>query len=104
MAVLVFGLLAVSSLQGSAIRGNLMALDRTEAVSWAQTQMEALMALPYANVLSGGPTVQGNYTITWNVADDNPVTNCKLITVTVAYSEKGVARRPVVLRCVKPDV
>jgi len=104
VAVLVFGLLAVSSLQGSAIRGNLMALDRTEAVSWAQTQMEALMALPYANVLSGGPTVQGNYTITWNVADDNPVTNCKLITVTVAYSEKGVARRPVVLRCVKPDV
>ena len=44
VAVLSFGLLAVSSLQGSAIRGNLMALDRTEAVAWAQNQMEALMA------------------------------------------------------------
>ncbi len=104
VAVLSFGLLAVSSLQGSAIRGNLMASDRTEAVAWAQTQMESLMALPYANVASGGPTVQGNYTITWNVANNNPIANCKLITVTVNYQEKGVARRPVVLTCVKPNV
>ena len=104
VAVLAFGLLAVSSMQGSAIRGNLMALDRTEAVAWAQTQMESLMALPYANVVSGGPTVQGNYTITWNVIPGNPIPNCKLVTVTVNYSEKGIARRPVVLTCIKPDV
>jgi type IV pilus assembly protein PilV len=104
VAVLSFGLLAVSSLQGSAIRGNLMALDRTEAVAWAQTQMESLMALPYANVVSGGPTVQGNYTITWNITNNNPIANCKLVTVTVNYSEKGIARRPVVLTCVKPNV
>ena len=104
VAVLSFGLLAVSSLQGSAIRGNLMALDRTEAVAWAQTQMEGLMALPYANVVSGGPPVQDNYTITWNVITGNPALNCKLVTVTVNYSEKGIARRPVVLTCVKPSV
>ena len=104
VAVLAFGLLAVSSLQGSAIRGNLMALDRTEAVAWAQNQMEALMALPFNDVVTGGPTVQGIYTITWNVTPNNPINNCRLITVTVNYSEKGIARRPVVLTCVKPNV
>lgn len=100
VAVLAFGLLAVSSMQGSAIRGNLMALDRTEAVAWAQTQMESLMALPFANVVSGA-TVQGNYNISWQV---DPYGNAKLITVTVNYLEKGIARRPVVLTCVKPNV
>ena len=104
VAVLAFGLLAVSSLQGSATRGNLMAFNRTEALTLAQTQMETLMALPYASVASGGPTVQGNYTITWNVIPGNPIPNCKLVTVTVGYSEKGIARRPVVLTCVKPNV
>jgi prepilin-type N-terminal cleavage/methylation domain-containing protein len=107
VAVLAFGLLAVSSLQGSAIRGNLMALDRTDAVARAQTQMESLMALPYANVAPGGPIVQGNYTITWNVIAYNPpftVGNAKRITVTVNYSEKGIARRPVVLTCIKPNL
>ena len=103
VAVLSFGLLAVSSLQGSAIRGNLMALDRTEAVAWAQNQMESLMALPYVNVVPGA-TVQGNYNITWTVIPGNPALNCKLVTVTVGYSEKGIARRPVVLTCVKPSV
>lgn len=103
VAVLSFGLLAVSSLQGSAIRGNLMALDRTEAVAWAQNQVESLMALPYANVVSGA-TVQGNYTITWLVFDNDPIQNCKRVRVTVNYSEKGIARRPVVLTCVKPSV
>jgi len=103
VAVLAFGLLAVSSMQGSAIRGNLMALDRTEAVAWAQNQMEALMALPFNDVVTGGPTVQGNYPITWNVIPGSPAT-CKLVTVTVNYSEKGIARRPVVLTCIKPNV
>jgi prepilin-type N-terminal cleavage/methylation domain-containing protein len=97
VAVLAFGLLAVSSLQGSAIRGNLMALDRTEAVAWAQTQMESLMALPYNDVVSGGPTVQGIYTINWNVINNDPIFNCKRITVTVTYQEKKFAAWPVVL-------
>lgn len=103
VVVLAFGLLAVSSLQGSATRGNLMAFNRTEALTWAQTQMESLMALPYSDVSSGGPTDQGNYTISWNV-DGSAISNCKVITVTVGYSEKGIARRPVVLTCVKPSV
>lgn len=100
IAVLAFGLLAVSSMQGTAIRGNLMAIDRTEAVTWAQNTMEELMALPYAQVASGG-TVQGNYNITWNVVNNSPIQDCKLITVTVNYQERGIARRAVQLVNIK---
>ena len=105
VAVLAFGILAVSSLQGSAIRGNLMALDRTEAVAWAQAQMESLMALPFGDVVTGGPTARGIYNISWQVVNYVlPGGNAKRITVTVNYSEKGIARRPVVLRCIKPNL
>jgi len=109
VAVLAFGLLAVSSLQGSAIRENLMALHRTEAVAHAQTQMESLMARPYDDVDStGSPIVRQllkgiEYTITWNVTNDDPITNCKRILVTVSYEEKGI-QGIVVLTSVKPNV
>jgi type IV pilus assembly protein PilV len=102
LAILAFGLLAVSSLQVSAIRGNLMARERTEAVTWAQMQMESLMALQYQDIEDGGPAVQDNYTMTWDV-DDTAINNCKVITVTVTYSEKGIARK-VDLKSVKPSV
>lgn len=104
VAVLAFGILAVSSLQGSAMNGNLISIHRTEAVTWAQTQMETLLALPFNNVVSGGPTVQGSYSITWSVTDNNPVNGCKLITVTVNYQERGIARRAAQLTCVKSSV
>jgi prepilin-type N-terminal cleavage/methylation domain-containing protein len=115
VAVLAFGLLAVSSLQGSATRGNLMAFDRTEALTWAQSTMESLMALPYGDTdLADGnhtdpgtnidPAAPAEYTIKWDVDEPGPVANTKTITVRVQYSEKGIARRPVVLTCVKPNV
>ncbi|MBW2079018.1 MAG: prepilin-type N-terminal cleavage/methylation domain-containing protein [Deltaproteobacteria bacterium] len=104
VAVFAFGILAVSALQGSAMNGNLIAIHRTEAVNWAQIQMETLLALPYNDVVSGGPTVQGNYTITWSVTNNSPINNCKLITVTVNYQEKGIARRAAQLTCVKSSV
>ena len=102
IAILAFGLLAGAKMQGSAIQGNFFAGGKTEAVTWAQDRMETLMALPYANVVSGGIT-QGNYDISWNVDDGNPITGCKLITVTVTPRIKGVGQ-PVKLTCVKPQV
>jgi len=102
IAILAFGLLAVAKMQGSAIQGNFFAGGKTEAVTWAQDRMETLMALPYANVVSGGIT-QGNYDISWNVDDGNPITGCKLITVTVTPRIKGVGQ-PIQLTCVKPQL
>ncbi|MBN1227963.1 MAG: prepilin-type N-terminal cleavage/methylation domain-containing protein [Deltaproteobacteria bacterium] len=104
VAVLAFGLLAVSSLQGSAARGNLMAFNRTEAVTRAQTHMEELLALTY-NVLNAGVTpqvIEGNYTIDRVVA--NGPSDTLQITVTVTYQEKKFQAWPVVLICIKPNV
>ncbi len=104
ITILAFGLLAVASMQTGAIQGNLFASGKTEAVTWAQDRMERLIALPYAQVVSGGPTVQGNYTITWNVWPDNPILGCKLIKVWVDYQERGVQRKKIELTCIKPQV
>lgn len=103
ITILAFGLLAVASMQTGAIQGNFFASGKTEAVTWAQDRMESLLALPYAQVVSGGPTVQGNYNITWNVADNSPIDKCKLITVTVTPQIKGVGKQ-VQLTCIKPQV
>jgi len=103
IAILAFGLLAVAKMQGSAIQGNFFAGGKTEAVTWAQDRMETLMALPYASVVPGGPVTQGNYDISWNVDDGNPITGCKLITVTVTPRIKGVGQ-PIQLTCVKPQL
>lgn len=105
VAVLAFGILAVSSLQGSAMNGNLISIHRTEAVTWAQTQMETLLALTYNQLLAGvtPQVIQGNYTINRAVAN-GPVPNTLQITVTVTYQERGIARRAAELICVKSSV
>jgi prepilin-type N-terminal cleavage/methylation domain-containing protein len=104
VAVSAFGLLAVSSLQGSATRGNLMAFNRTEAVARAQTHMESLLALTYAQLDAGvtPQVIEGNYTID-RVVGPGPSNTLK-ITVTVTYQEKKFQASPVILTCVKPSV
>jgi type IV pilus modification protein PilV len=106
--LLAFGLLAVSSMQGVAINGNLIALDRTDAVAWAQDTMDRLLALPITDAdLSAGNHVDAapptGYIITWDVGN-NPVGSSVTITVTVAYRERGIARRPVRLIGVRTRV
>lgn len=99
VAILAYGLLAVASMQTTAIRGNYTASRLTEASTWAQDKLEKLMPLPYASAdlaSAGNPHEEGNppagYTITWNVTDNNPVTDTKLITVTVTWQDKGVTK------------
>lgn len=40
----------------------------------------------------GGPVVQGDYTIFWNVADNYPINNCKTIRVLVRRNDKGIMK------------
>jgi type IV pilus assembly protein PilV len=47
ISVFTVGLLAVASMQVSAIRGNTLAGGVTEATSWLSDQMEKLMVLPF---------------------------------------------------------
>lgn len=91
MAISIFavGMLAVASMQASGIRVNSIANHITTRATWAQDRIETLMALPSGDTLlavAGNThqvTTPDNYTVSWVVADNNPVNNAKLITVTV---------------------
>ena len=88
MAIFVIGYLAVGSMQMLAIKGNSSARKTTEAATLAADQMETLIVLPYENIDSGGPVIQGAYTVDWQVAD-GPLPNTKSITVTVSWQHRG---------------
>jgi len=117
VSILTFGLLAVASMQLTAIHGNYNASDITEGTTVAQDRLEELMGLTYghsdlSDPVGGGatdhpdpptPTAAVGYTINYTVESDVPVTNSKLITITVQWQDKGVQKRTV-LTCIKPQV
>jgi len=89
ISILAVGMLAIASMQTSGLKVNSTAGHITTRATWAQDRIEKLMALPSGDTLlavAGNPhqvTTSDNYTIRWVVADNNPVANAKLITVTV---------------------
>ena len=99
------GLLAVASMQMTAIKGNYFSGTLTEATNWAADQMETLMSLPYADIDSAAeddPDVSDPddiYSITWSVADDDTTNNTKTITITVTWTDRGL--RTLVLAGIK---
>jgi len=111
ISILTFGLLAVASMQMTAIRGNYNASNITEATTVAQDRLEDLMGLLYSDPLMApgndlsdpNPPSPSGYTITYDVLDNNPITNTRLITMTVQWQDKGVQKQTV-LTCVKPQV
>jgi type IV pilus assembly protein PilV len=111
ISILTFGLLAVASMQMTAIRGNYNASNITEATTVAQDRLEDLMGLLYSDPLldpgngmsDPAPPSPSGYTITYDVLNINPITNTRLIAVTVQWQDKGVQKQTV-LTCVKPQV
>ena len=117
ISILTFGLLAVASMQMTAIRGNYNASNITEGTTVAQDRLEELMGLTYGHddlldSAGGGvtnypdpptPTAATGYTINYTVDSDTLVTNAKLIVLTVTWLDKGVQKQTV-LRCVKPQI
>ena len=100
ISIFAVGLLAVASMQLSAIKVNSTAGQITTRITWAQDKLEELMALPYSDPwiedLGDPPsgtdtagnahqatTPDGYYTISWTVTNNTPVSSTKLITVTV---------------------
>jgi type IV pilus assembly protein PilV len=111
ISILTFGLLAVASMQMTAIRGNYNASNITEATTVAQDRLENLMGLLYSDPLldpgndlsDPAPPSPSGYTITYDVLNNNPMANTRLIAVTVKWQDKGVQKQSV-LTCVKPQV
>lgn len=117
LAILAFGLLAIATMQATAIKGNSQAMGLTEAATFAQDRLERLMSLPYTNsdlndtdndgtaglddtVDSGGSVIAdhswtepGNtYTVYWNVALNQPIENVKTVHVIVRWTDRGLRR------------
>lgn len=69
------------------------------ATSLAQDELERLKTLRRndpdivagAHVDAGNP-IQGAYSRTWTVTDDDPMTDMKRVDMTVSFSDNGIAR------------
>jgi prepilin-type N-terminal cleavage/methylation domain-containing protein len=103
MAIFLIGFLAIGTMQISAINGNAGAREATEAATRATHQLETLIALPYASIVSGGPVTDGAgaYTVLWEVVPDMPLEDTKTITVTVDWEHRGP--RSFVVTYIKAD-
>ena len=88
LTIFAVGLLALAGMQTAAVRMNSTADKLTNLSTWGMDKIEELSALPYSDPLLDS-TVNphqkqlGDYTISWTVTDNNPITNTKNITVTV---------------------
>ena len=97
ITVLSIGILAVASMQVSAMWGNNFAGRQTEGTTIALDRMEKLMSLSYQDPdLSSGnhidPDPPSGYSVVWNVQDDTPLNNAKRVNVTVKWASHGAQR------------
>jgi type IV pilus assembly protein PilV len=95
LTIFAVGMLSVAAMQNSAIKMNSTADKLTHLATWGMDKIEELSALPYFDPSldsAGDPhqEVSGDYTITWTVIDDNPMTNIKNVTVTVTGRGKRI--------------
>jgi type IV pilus assembly protein PilV len=113
ISILTFGILAVASMQGAAIRGNQLGYRLTEGSTLAQDRLEFLLSKPYndshldigndkADPDPWGTGLPTGYQLTYDVADVAGI-NAKLITVRVSLQERGVMRTTQ-LRCLRPQL
>jgi type IV pilus assembly protein PilV len=97
ISILAVGILAVASLQGSAIRSNGSAVELADATARISSQLEVLTMLPFTapELDSGGnphvPVASGPYEIRWNVAD-SVSGDSKTIGITVRWNDRGVPK------------
>ncbi len=90
MVILAIGLLGLAALHVTAVNGNSLATQITEATTFAQDQLEQLIATPFANLVGGGGgNVTGatgiTYNVQWSVNPDPPVGSRANVTVTVQW-------------------
>jgi type IV pilus assembly protein PilV len=110
-----FGVIAIAALQGTALKGNAVGRHYTEATTIAIGCLENLSALPWTDAqlqdvtaddiggLDNGfgakeavapdqQTVDGNYTVFWNIAESQLVAETKTVAMYVTWQDRGVSR------------
>jgi prepilin-type N-terminal cleavage/methylation domain-containing protein len=107
VSILSAGLLALGSMQVSAISGSAYSANVTEGSTLAADRLEKLLALPYTHAdLSSGAHVDPNpptgRTVRWNIVDNAPLANTKTITLTVQWmdhaAQKSVSMQRIIAR------
>lgn len=118
ISILTIGLLAVASMQVSAIKGNTLSFGVTEATTWAGDQMEKLMIMPYdpdpyadddplddrdkdgkLGLEDDTPgtadhnVTRRKYTVYWNIAVDADRDDTKTVNVIVTWTDHGIQKR-----------
>jgi len=102
ISILAVGILAVASMQGSAIKSNGSAVELTDVTARVSSQLEALSMLPYsAEQLSAGENPHGippkdsdpyQVEITWNVTD-SPSGDMKTIDMKAKWNDRGAPKQ-----------
>jgi prepilin-type N-terminal cleavage/methylation domain-containing protein len=97
VSILSAGLLALGSMQVSAIGGNAHSANVTEGSTLAADRLEKLLALPYthADLTSGAhvdPSPPAGRTVRWNIVDNAPLLNTKTITLTVQWTDHEIQK------------
>jgi len=100
IALLSIGLLALFTLQSTAIQGNRDSKEATTAVFLAEKKIEELKNIPFINLtlgtttdssnpMTGSGTPGGIYNRSWSVQSYSGSANMKQITVTVSWTQSG---------------
>ena len=100
ISILTVGLLAVGTMQISAIWGNSLSGKMTTATSVAEAKLEDLLSLEYTLTSTHEDLSEGNhdggtssgYTTTWTVVNNSPIVNTKTITVIVTWKDKWITK------------
>jgi len=110
ITILSVGLLAIASMQIAAIQTTGSAKSISKGIMWAEDRMEMLNSLDYGDALLSGtagvisdPSPPDGFNISWTVGDNNPRPQCKFITITVQWSERGI-NKTTTLTGVKPEL
>ncbi|MFC1863123.1 prepilin-type N-terminal cleavage/methylation domain-containing protein [Thermodesulfobacteriota bacterium] len=98
MTILVVGLLAVATMQVTAIRGNSTSMDVSSAIDLVQDRVDKLLSvnIGHADLSPGNhpdPVPDDKFEITWSVQNNTPIFNVKTINVTVEWNDRGLTKQ-----------
>lgn len=95
MAILSYAILGVISMQFAAMRANSYSGSLTEATNYASDRMERLMSVNYASLADGTDT-EGDYSLSWDVKEDETegsvADNTKTVVLSVTWTQRGKQR------------
>ena len=104
VSILSAGLLALGTMQVSAISGGAYSSNVTEGSTLAADRLEKLLALPYndPSLAPGAHSLDlpNAQTVSWNVVENVPMTNTKTITFTVQWTDHGIQKRVSIQRII----